>query len=124
MAGKPPPLPPDARERRVHVRAELAVEVSFKSEHNFFTGFSRDISRGGLFVATRDVRQIGEKLRVKFTLPGTGVFDVEAEVRWSSGGGGGEQPGMGLQFLNLPKSAEDAIVAFVAQRQSILFDEV
>ena len=34
-------------ENRVHHRATLSVQVDFESDHNFFTGFSADISEGG-----------------------------------------------------------------------------
>jgi uncharacterized protein (TIGR02266 family) len=113
-------------DRRQEPRYAVAVAVTFESDHNFYTGLTSDLSGGGLFVATHQIRSVGERVQLHFTLP-TLREPIEAvtEVRWvratpmPSGGG---EAGMGLQFLQLAPQAKEAIKAFLKKRDSLFFD--
>ena len=59
--------PEDPRQAQ---RVDLSVEVTLHSDHNFYTGLSRNVSSGGLFVVTCGLRDQGTVLRISFTLPG------------------------------------------------------
>ena len=70
-----------------HVRAaerfDLEVKVDLESDHNFYTGLTQNISSGGVFIATSAIRKIGDRITLKFSLPGTNeTLAVETEVRW------------------------------------------
>jgi uncharacterized protein (TIGR02266 family) len=116
-------------ERRTAPRVDVEVEVGLETENNFYTGLTQDISTGGVFVATHNLRRHGERVVVKFSLPGMSTpFTVEAEVRWlrevtslSSRHEGAT--GMGLKFLNLPAQAKAVIASFLKQRESIFYDD-
>ena len=114
-------------ERRTSPRQELEVEVGFESEHNFYTGLTQDISGGGLFVATHQIRHVGEHVKVTFTLPGGKVIAVETEVRWVRESSALRRAdgahGMGLRFLELPEDAKTAIGKFISQRDSLFYDD-
>ena len=117
---------PSPTDRRLEPRFAVAVQVTFESDHNFYTGLTQDLSGGGLFVATHAIRPVGERIQLRFTLP-TVKEPIEAltEVRWvraTALPGGGGEVGMGLQFLQLAPQAKDAIKAFLRQRESIFFD--
>jgi hypothetical protein len=58
------------------------LEVNVTSQHNFFTGFCRDISEGGLFLATYDLRPTGDLIDLHFTLPGGHEIRTTGIVRW------------------------------------------
>jgi uncharacterized protein (TIGR02266 family) len=113
-------------DRRQEPRYAVAVAVTFESDHNFYTGLTSDLSGGGLFVATHQIRSVGERVQLHFTLP-TLREPIEAvtEVRWVRAtpmpGGGGEA-GMGLQFLQLSPQAREAIKVFLKKRDSLFFD--
>ena len=98
-----------------------------ESDHNFYTGLTRDISSGGIFVATGLTYEVGTRVNIKFTLPGsTQPLAVEAQVRWvrdprTIKTDGAE--GMGLKFINLTPEASAAIARFLEQRDSIYFDD-
>src|SRR5262245_4687668 len=104
-------------DRRTSKRCDLEVEVGFESEHNFYTGLTQDISSGGLFVATTALRPMGERLRVRFTLPGqTTAIEAETEVRWIRDPRAirtDAAEGMGLRFLKLSPEAKAAIMKFL-----------
>jgi uncharacterized protein (TIGR02266 family) len=117
---------PSADERRVQPRFAVAVQVTMESEHNFYTGLTQDLSNGGLFVATHNIRPIGERVHLRFTLP-TSREPLEAttEVRWirsTAMAGGGGEAGMGLMFLDLQPQAKESIQAFLRKRDSLFYD--
>jgi uncharacterized protein (TIGR02266 family) len=113
-------------DRRQEPRHTVAVAVTFESEHNFYTGLTSDLSGGGLFVATHEIRQVGERIQLHFTLPTLREpIDALTEVRWvrpTEMPGGGGEAGMGLQFLQLTPRAKEAIKAFLKKRDSLFFD--
>ncbi|MBN2573488.1 MAG: TIGR02266 family protein [Deltaproteobacteria bacterium] len=114
------------KERRSAPRYAVVVEVTFDSEHNFYTGLTQDLSNSGLFVATQSACPIGERVHVKMTLP-TAPAPVEAltEVRWvrtRDVPGGGGKAGLGLMFVQMSSQAKEAVKAFLQQRESIFFD--
>ena len=118
---------PKHDDRRANRRIELEVEIGLESDHNFYTGLTRDISSGGIFVATGVTYEVGDRVTINFTLPGRSVpITVEAQVRWvrdprTIRTDGAE--GMGLKFLNLGAEAQAAIAEFLDQRDSIFYDD-
>ena len=113
-------------EERIAERHPLRVTVDYSSSHNFFTGASENISRGGLFVATNTPAAVGQRLDISFTVPGLDVpCTAPGEVRWIRRGdqGPADEPGMGLRFLQLDARAEAAIDSFLSHREPILRDD-
>jgi len=110
-------------ERRAVLRHEVTVEVTFESEHNFYTGLTQDLGVGGLFVATPVLRPIGECIRVRFTLSGNPeVLDAITEVRWVRERDTVEgDAGMGLQFLQLSAKTKLAVKAFAERREAMAY---
>jgi uncharacterized protein (TIGR02266 family) len=113
-------------DRRSETRFAVAVAVTMESEHNFYTGLTSDLSGGGLFVATHQIRPVGERIRLRMTLPTSHEpIDAVTEVRWvrpAPVAGGGGEAGMGLQFLQLAPQAKDAIKSFLKKRDSLFYD--
>lgn len=114
-------------QKREHARTDYTVNVTMESENNFFTGFVQNISAGGLFIATHETRELGEKFFVRFTIPNIqSPLHEEVIVRWVKPYNPttpDAQPGMGVQFINLPKHVQDAINAFIKTRETIFYDE-
>jgi uncharacterized protein (TIGR02266 family) len=114
-------------ERRSSPRYQVQVEVGMQTESNFYTGLTQDLSGGGVFVATNQIRPVGERIKVLLTLPGqTEPFEILTEVRWirsSTLSRGVDDPGMGLRFLQMSPRARKVIGDFITQRDSLFFDE-
>src|SRR4029077_958642 len=113
---------------RASERYDLEVKVDLESEHNFYTGLTQNISAGGLFIATHALRKIGDRITLKFLLPGSDQpIEIETEVRWirentalmKSDGG----TGMGVRFINLSAEASAAINGFLQARDSLFYDD-
>jgi uncharacterized protein (TIGR02266 family) len=115
-----------------HVRAaerfDLEVKVDLESDHNFYTGLTQNISSGGVFIATSAIRKIGDRITLKFSLPGTNeTLAVETEVRWIRENSALHKvegaTGMGVRFVNLSPAAAAMIQKFVESRDSLYYDD-
>lgn len=126
-ASAAPPMPsikPD--DRRHSPRIAYQIEVGFDSHSNFYTGFTSDISDGGLFVATYSHKPVGERLEISFSLPGGHVVNAQGVVRWVRElveENEEHPPGMGIQFEALSEEDKAAIVEYVQRRSPLFYDD-
>ena len=109
-------------------RFDLEVKVDLESDHNFYTGLTQNISAGGVFIATNHIRRIGDRITLKFTLPGSEkTIDVDTEVRWIRENSALQRiegaQGMGVRFINLTPEASAAINGFLESRDSLYYDD-
>ena len=108
-------------ERRKHPRRVVSIEVNFGSEHNFYTGSTRDISLGGLFINTPVDLPVGTELLVRLQLLDQ-AFELPCEVVWALLDPDHRHLGVGVRFLWLPLATRMAIEAFMAQRGPLDFE--
>jgi len=82
-----------------------------------FFGYGKNISRGGMFIATVNPREPGTRFRLEIPLPAPvlKVVQCECEVVWHRQFSKGStlEPGMGLKFLDLPEDEADTIDSWV-----------
>jgi uncharacterized protein (TIGR02266 family) len=117
-------VPKNPMEARVFTRAdaELEVRVSLDSEHNFIMGRSENISEGGLFIATNEVRPLGSTAVIEVWLPGeTKPVTATGEVRWVRPGGA-LAAGIGFRFIELADDDVAAIRRFVEEREPMFWE--
>lgn len=111
---------------RVFERVDLEIEVNLRNEHTFFTGFSENISEGGLFVATEAPYDVGESVELSLSLMGDQPEVLRGVVRWVRPGGtsGGLPAGMGVQFVDMSEAVTRALQSFVDSRakDTLFFD--
>lgn len=131
----PPPLPfghrsvhpaPAGAERRKTPRAFLETEITFESADNFYTGFTEDISEGGVFLTTYDLHPMGTEIEVEFTLPTGHIVRAVGVVRWlrdPRDEAPDAPPGMGLQFRALLPEDRAAIQEFIDARTPLFYEE-
>lgn len=115
----------ETRENRATRRIELKTEIHMASASNFYTGFTGNISEGGVFVATYNLFPIGTVIALEFSLPDEGPpIAVQGQVRWTSDPtpDGDGHVGLGLQFLDISERDRTRIERFVAQRETLFFD--
>jgi uncharacterized protein (TIGR02266 family) len=113
---------------RASERFDLEVKVDLESEHNFYTGLTQNISAGGVFIATHHLRRIGDRITLKFSLPGSDrTVAVETEVRWIRENSAllkiDGATGMGVRFINLTAEASAIINSFIQSRESLYYDD-
>jgi uncharacterized protein (TIGR02266 family) len=113
-------------EARRPPRYRMQAVVDLSSESNFFSGFSTDISSGGLFVATVHAPPLGTLVDLQFTLPDGRQIEVKGQVRWTREVNDQTPeifPGVGIQFIELSPDARGAIDTFVAAREPMFFPD-
>ena len=113
---------------RASERFDLEVKVDLESDHNFYTGLTQNISAGGLFIATHQLRKIGDRITMNFSLPGAEKpVSVECEVRWIRENTALQKldgsTGMGVRFIDLSPEASTAITKFLQSRDSLFYDD-
>ncbi|HEY4395862.1 MAG TPA: TIGR02266 family protein [Polyangia bacterium] len=89
-------------------RAELEVPVSFRSRGAWGTGTTKNLSSGGLFVATFRALPVGTRVVVRLTFPGDReALEALGEVRWVRDFRDlDDRPaGLGLRFIDTPVRA-------------------
>lgn len=127
------PLPPLRRrpqpstdERRVAERVHIEADIGFQSESNFFTGFSGNISSGGIFVATWEPLGIGTELTVSLVLPNGHQVTCRGRVTWVREPAGHDDdliPGMGVEFEHLTAEDQAAVQGFIDRREPLFFED-
>ena len=116
----------DAAGRRAYDRFSVELDVSVSSDHNFYAGFVENMSVGGLFIATHQLKPIGENVEFSMTLPGSDEpIRGSGEVRWQRlySETSNVPPGMGIRFHALDSASLARIEEFLAQREPMFFDE-
>lgn len=121
---------PDGVHQRAAARTPVVAEVDIASDSNFYTGFTRNISAGGLFIATPDTHPIGSQLFLECRLPEFSrpirCLAVVAWVREYHEGMSYERgavAGMGVKFVGLTDDDATTIAAFQATRESLFFPD-
>jgi uncharacterized protein (TIGR02266 family) len=108
-------------------RAELTVPVEVEGDHGCHLGLIQNIGVGGVFVATEHLGHVGDRVALRFALPGhSRPVVVEAELRWNRkpgvAGHRSAGPGIGLKFRKLGLHAAASIDAFLRERAAARTD--
>jgi molecular chaperone DnaK len=100
----------------------LRVRLSYGSVDEFAEKFAVNISRGGVFIRTRDPKEIGTSLRLELLLA-TGEVALRAEgvVRWVQAEDPAARPpkapGMGVQFARLDEASRSLVERMVTLKE-------
>ncbi|MBI3397966.1 MAG: PilZ domain-containing protein [Deltaproteobacteria bacterium] len=103
-------------DRRKNLRNQLLVlNVKVNSENKSFFGYAKVISRGGMFIASVNPKNVGDEFVIEFSLPDKTPARCKCCVVWrrefiprSS-----HEPGMGIKFLDLAEEIRDKIEEWV-----------
>jgi len=100
-------------DRRIHARTPVHLRIAYASAGVLKTDYTQNISRGGIFVATEDHFELGQRVALELFCTGTRVsVPVDATVRWCGAQSPGpDQPpilGIGLEFDTLTDPVERA----------------
>jgi uncharacterized protein (TIGR02266 family) len=108
-------------------QAQFEVKVDGQSTHNFYTGFTQNISEGGLFIATGEIINVGTEIDLNLNLP---TFSspalLKGVVRWvrhDSQFEGELTNGVGVQFINISPTIQEQINQFLEHRDSMFYDD-
>lgn len=109
----------DLQRDRASYRMKAELRVYYGNTPGItLSGFSVDMSSGGLFLKSCILPEVGEQLRLDFALPDEQrSFHCNARVAWVNGEEAPEKPelptGFGVQFVDMPLDAIKAIQRFI-----------
>ena len=96
----------------------LTIGAVYKKRDRVGQGYVLNLSRGGVFLSTKDLFELGDTFRIRFFLPfQLGQVDAEVVVRWRTQDA--ESPpqylrsGLGLEFVKAAPEALEKIEQFI-----------
>ena len=109
--------------RRDLVRLGFTATVDVLTPSTFWTGFTENISEGGLFLATAEPLRIGDEVAITLGIEGDPPIELTGVVRWLrlSQGPNGPAPGAGVQFVGMNEETSLRIHRFMETRREALF---
>jgi uncharacterized protein (TIGR02266 family) len=88
----------DPKDRRVHPRHPLVLQVTYDESKDYLPDWTENISAGGLFVRTALPFAEGQRLRVSLSFPGVlEPVTIEGTVVWRRPATGDQPGGVGLR---------------------------
>jgi hypothetical protein len=131
QAPQAPHAPPVAATPHVAPGANvLRVEAALgaHSATNFYKGLSGNdvIDSGGIFIATYNIPEAGQKLVIKVSMPGGYEFEALGEVKWTRdapNSGADSSPGFGAQFTQISPEARQLVYRYVRNREPLFHDD-
>ncbi len=115
------------RKRRGAQRAAYDIHVGVSTKHRLFVGLVDNISNGGLFIATDEALNKGDRIEVRFRIPDQDhEFHKQGEVIWTRpydelGNGRNAQAGAGIKLLDLSDDERRILNSFIAQHEPLFF---
>lgn len=104
--------------RRKNLRSPLIVMQAKEDQGRpTFFGYAKNISRGGMFIASVNPLEPGRRFDVEFSLPDPFARKVNCrcEIVWQRTWSSENlyEPGMGLKFVDIPEESAAAINEWV-----------
>ncbi|HXN40890.1 MAG TPA: TIGR02266 family protein [Myxococcaceae bacterium] len=114
---------PEKARRANRLQHELLV--AYRSVDGFITDWAVNISRGGMFINTRNPLAVGTTVRLIISLPDTAFpFDLNGRVTRIAefNNPSNQVPGMGIEFVNVDDEKRARIERFVERLRKELPD--
>lgn len=106
-------------ERRSFERIARTFEVNYSSVRGFISEYAMNISRGGMFISTRNPLPAGTHVVLKFKIPPANTeITLEGEVVWAvrpEESGGTLIPGMGIKFTKMDEKTRNEIERIISE---------
>ncbi|MBI4736713.1 MAG: TIGR02266 family protein [candidate division NC10 bacterium] len=103
-------------DRRAEPRAEVDLEVHYRTAQEFLSAYARNISGGGMYIRTQQSLPLNQAVRVRFTLPGVAhTFEIRGIVVWSNPAPSRSSfpSGMAVKFTEIDPKSQKIISDFV-----------
>jgi type IV pilus assembly protein PilZ len=111
----------EASDRRHEDRKPIELKVEYQRLNAFFADYTKNISKGGTFIATESPLPVNTEFVFLLYVPVlTEPLRIRGRVKWVQTaedivGRRGESPGMGIRFVYADASEEAAVAAAVEQ---------
>jgi len=110
----------EKEEKRAYKRFSKILEVKYSSVKGLISDWTMNISKGGMFISTRNPLPEGTNLTLKLKVPESEEeITLEGEVVWKvkpEESGGTLIPGMGLKFKNIDEEVIKKIERIIGEK--------
>jgi len=103
---------------RLDAPADLHMRFDCQTIGEFLTRYADDVSRGGIFVRTRELLAVGCSVNLNLQL-GNGVtlLDGSGTVFWTRGADSADgEPGMGIRFGKITRQSQEMLTFLLAEK--------
>ena len=110
-------------QRREEPRAEVEIEVHYRTAQEFLSAYARNISGGGVFIRAQQPLPLNREVHLRFTLPGIDrTFKVHGLVVWTNPHPSRSSfpSGMGVRFMELDPEDKKILTDFAESRTTPL----
>jgi type IV pilus assembly protein PilZ len=123
----------DDPDKRSSPRLPIALKVEYKRLNSFFADYTKNISRGGTFIRTKNPLAIGTEFLFHLGIPGlTDPLALRGKVQWvvhEADATPSQEPGMGIGFVYESEADRDRIANIVEKLMidslgSILYEKL
>ncbi len=99
-------------------RIDTKLEVKYGDITSFISDYAMNISRGGMFISTKDPLKVNTVISVEFVIPDIRVpIQVKGRVSWVNDPqqikGTNLIPGMGVEFQTLSEEDQKKLHSFI-----------
>ena len=103
----------------------MQASVGVHSETNFFTGFTENISEGGVFISSLCPPDMGTEIDVDIAVGEGESRRFRGRVAWIRSDDSGQPTGCGVQFMDVTPEQQDILDRMVDEAgQDPLFYDV
>lgn len=108
--------PPD--NRRQDERFSVALKVTYPNLKRFMVDFTKNVSRGGMFIRTKSPYDPGQQIDLSLHVPGLeGPVRIVARVVHNKlATEGDEDSGIGVEFIEIDEKSREMLIAAVRQQ--------
>jgi Tfp pilus assembly protein PilZ len=108
-------------DQRKNLRAPLIIQkILIDAERPVFFGYSKSISRSGIFIATTNPIKVGDQIELQIPLPAPLCRTVKCccEVVWRRPKSKHLpfEPGIGLKFLDMPEDISNLLDDWIQEQ--------
>lgn len=108
------------KESRATARFQVELEIDFGSDSHFWAGKTMNLSEGGVFIASTELKPIGSEVDLTIRLPSPlAPVWARGEVKWigEAGKSANAPLGMGVQFSMISDESLRAIREFLEKHR-------
>ena len=107
-----------ANNERTDGRFNASLKVSYNSYNEFITEYTKNVSRGGIFINTRRHHEISEIVDLSLIVPGLdNPLNIKGEViHIKIHNVPDEDAGIGIKFIDIDSESRKALIEFIKSR--------
>lgn len=108
-------IPVQSKNERADVRCNVSLKVTYQSFNRFIMEYTKNVSRGGMFLKTKTQHKIGTKVELFLHVPGFNEpIKITGEVVHAHFlNVKDEEAGIGIKFLDINETSRQILVDFV-----------